>query len=65
MTGDQSTAGASNVLGDALGTENFDSSGFNNDVFDPRNWIFDGVIEFPNFSLDEDPSIGAGGLGGL
>ena len=42
---------SSNLLEDPMATGGF-GQGYN-DVFDPLNWMFDGDVEFPKFSLDD------------
>ena len=48
----------SNVLDDPMVNGGF--GGGYNEVFDPLNWMFDGDVEFPNFSLDDSRLDGPG-----
>ena len=49
-------SGANSNSGDVLVSNLLEDPGFGqgyNDVFDPLNWMFDGDVEFPKFTLDD------------
>ena len=56
---DQSLA-PSNVLGDSITPDGFVDSNYN-DVFDPLNWMLDGLVDWPN-GLSTLPEMEAQGL---